>query len=1519
MKRKSIAILLCLSMILTLFVSSEQSMAKKVKPKLNKKKVTLYVGKSVRLKVKGTKKKVKWKSSSKKVATVSSKGKVKARKAGKTRITAKFGKKKLVCRVTVKNKKAGTSTVPKPSEAVLVTASPQPSAGAQASAIPQGSFGPQQSAGAAESDKPRETAGAEPSSGPQQSESSRPQQSAGVAESDKPQETTEVEQSAKPQQSAGAQTSAGPHVSSEPQASETPRVPELSKQASFENGTEGFKAQGNADIEVVDGGYQGKCLQVSNRTAASDGVVYEAGGEVAAGEGYTVQGYAKVGNGSGTLKCMYRTGDGEDCVHELLVVQVSGEWVKFMGTITVPEDFAKLDIWFELSDSTDTFYMDEVSITEIVSIKDTYDSIFGKMGTCINIDQLEDPEILKYVKKHYSSLTLENGMKPGYIMQGWMPLISREEAKAKTGDYVIPDNYEEEKVPQFDFTTVDKALKMAKENGFKIRYHVLMWHSQSPEWFFKEDYSKDSGAAYVSAEKMYARMEMSIRSMIHHVYTLDDGAYRDVVYTWDVANEYFSNTPDKNWSAVFGNREGNLGNRPPFIKRAFEIAYDELEKYSLADSVSLFYNDYNTYMNTDEIIELIHYINSDRKLCRGIGMQTHLAVDFPSVDSYIRTLHRFVREGFEVQITELDVICVDPDERPDETIEEAYENQAKYVGELAEKLVAYQKASDHAITSLTWWGLYDDVSWRKESHVLMFGKGLHDAKPAYFAFMKAASSGAPNPTPTPGVPAVPTPPVPNETPKYTPPAQTASPVAIYDFSDESSYKNELPEGAASVVNEDGSITLTFTKQYAAFNFYLPDNAQNYYSNYKSVALTYTSEGGDLGHALYDVNMQGKDGDSSAGKHPDWGQRIKESANGERIIVLAVSDSDSPTDPNNPYIGGCVRGLQIFNPNELADGKTITITIKSLRFCDKENPTDEDLGQEDLPMEPGTYRFMNSYTYGYEEGIIAYKNGIKQNNVEIKTYSGENDDPFTPESEQPWDAESLLLTPGLTYTTEDGVVHPITSMLTNWNLCADPTSIDNSDVDGKLYVYGTTEGVDYEDGEMVINGYNNHSLTIMSTKDMVNWTDEGFMDNKNLTNQPESVTGKVNCKWSGGKAWAPSGLKIDGDGDGKDEYYLFYTDGGAVGYVQGESPTGPWKDDLGVALFTRDTPNCSGVEWCFDPAVLVDDKGDAYVYFGGGLPQDKAVAHPKTGRVAKIKFEQGTGKVLLDGDPQEMDTYYFFEDGEINQFHGKYFYSYCTNFLVPGIVEAPGALGPIGAGQIACYVSSDPMNIVFDPEKQQSTDSLKYLGTILSNPSSIYGKSYNNHHHMLTFKGREYITYHSTALENMMYHTAKDYRCLHVDEIEVDKDTDQISITPTYKGASQIENFNPYETINATTTSYSAGVKSSKSDAVHAMVLDKIHTGDWTKISGVDFGEKGAAAVAAKITSSTNNGAIEIFIDDPTVAANRIASLNMKTTGEETYDMVQTEIEEKLTGVHDVYFVFRGSGYKVASWEFTESK
>lgn len=71
--------------------------------KLNKKKVTIYVGKTSTLKLAGTSKKVKWSSSAPKVASVSQKGKVTGKKAGTATITAKVGKKSYKCKVTVKS------------------------------------------------------------------------------------------------------------------------------------------------------------------------------------------------------------------------------------------------------------------------------------------------------------------------------------------------------------------------------------------------------------------------------------------------------------------------------------------------------------------------------------------------------------------------------------------------------------------------------------------------------------------------------------------------------------------------------------------------------------------------------------------------------------------------------------------------------------------------------------------------------------------------------------------------------------------------------------------------------------------------------------------------------------------------------------------------------------------------------------------------------------------------------------------------------------------------------------------------------------------------------------------------------------------------------------------------------------------------------------------------------------------------------------------------------------------------
>lgn len=108
-KLKRFTALLSLTLAFTILIPqipvipSNTMEAKAATVKLNKKKATLYKGKTLQLKVSGTKKKATWKSSNRKVAVVSSKGKVKAKKKGTTTITAKVGTKKLSCKVTVES------------------------------------------------------------------------------------------------------------------------------------------------------------------------------------------------------------------------------------------------------------------------------------------------------------------------------------------------------------------------------------------------------------------------------------------------------------------------------------------------------------------------------------------------------------------------------------------------------------------------------------------------------------------------------------------------------------------------------------------------------------------------------------------------------------------------------------------------------------------------------------------------------------------------------------------------------------------------------------------------------------------------------------------------------------------------------------------------------------------------------------------------------------------------------------------------------------------------------------------------------------------------------------------------------------------------------------------------------------------------------------------------------------------------------------------------------------------------
>lgn len=89
-------------MLLCLMISTTSVSAA---PKINKKTATVYVNKTMTLRINGAIRKVKWKSSNAKIASVNKNGVVRGKKAGKAKITGYLNGKRYVCRVTVKNKK----------------------------------------------------------------------------------------------------------------------------------------------------------------------------------------------------------------------------------------------------------------------------------------------------------------------------------------------------------------------------------------------------------------------------------------------------------------------------------------------------------------------------------------------------------------------------------------------------------------------------------------------------------------------------------------------------------------------------------------------------------------------------------------------------------------------------------------------------------------------------------------------------------------------------------------------------------------------------------------------------------------------------------------------------------------------------------------------------------------------------------------------------------------------------------------------------------------------------------------------------------------------------------------------------------------------------------------------------------------------------------------------------------------------------------------------------------------------
>ncbi|MBQ4227064.1 MAG: endo-1,4-beta-xylanase [Clostridia bacterium] len=314
-----------------------------------------------------------------------------------------------------------------------------------------------------------------------------------------------------------------------------------------------------------------------------------------------------------------------------------------------------------------------------------------KIGAAVRLDQLLDADRAQLIKRHFNSLTAENDMKPERLLDHAATLACGDAVTAKC-----------------DFSTCDRYLAFARENGLQLRFHVLCWHNQTPRWFFAKDWVDAPDAPLAGAALMQKRLESYIQTVMEHV----NRCYPGVVYAFDVVNEAIepaqgavnalrSKSP---WYEAMGGE---------FIPCAFRAA-----RRFAAPGQKLFYNDYNCFEpeKCEAICGLLSRLKAEG-IVDGMGMQAHFVLDGFDAAACERAARAYADLGLTLHATELDIHCTSMDEESQERLASAYESYFAMLLKL--------KREGVKVENVTFWGLTDADSWltgfrKQQSYPLLF-------------------------------------------------------------------------------------------------------------------------------------------------------------------------------------------------------------------------------------------------------------------------------------------------------------------------------------------------------------------------------------------------------------------------------------------------------------------------------------------------------------------------------------------------------------------------------------------------------------------------------------------------------------------------------------------------------------------------------------------------------------------------------------------------------------------------------
>lgn len=294
----------------------------------------------------------------------------------------------------------------------------------------------------------------------------------------------------------------------------------------------------------------------------------------------------------------------------------------------------------------------------------------------------------------------------------------------------------------YDFGPADAFVEFGEQHNMFIVGHTLVWHNQTPAWFFQDEQGQPNTPA-AQIERMRRHIEVVA------------GRYAGRVHAWDVVNEVIDN--DGSYRPTTWVK--SIGDGDELVKHAFKFASE------YAPDTELYYNDFNAWrpQKVAGIVRMVKMLQAAGIRIDGVGIQGHWGLNFPKTEYIEAAIDAYAALGVKVMITELDVDVL-PLTKEGQIIGMGMTHEQFQLEEFKEFLDPYrnglpknveQQLTDRyaelfrifynkrdKIDRVTLWGVHDTMSWKNDypipnrtNYTLLFDR-KHQPKPAFDSVLR---------------------------------------------------------------------------------------------------------------------------------------------------------------------------------------------------------------------------------------------------------------------------------------------------------------------------------------------------------------------------------------------------------------------------------------------------------------------------------------------------------------------------------------------------------------------------------------------------------------------------------------------------------------------------------------------------------------------------------------------------------------------------------------------------------------